>query len=189
MPRGHVYVISAPSGTGKTTVIRQLRTLCPELAHSISYTTRAPRAGEQHGVEYCFVDAATFQRMIDHGEFIEWARVHAHSYGTPTAQIEASLQSGRDIMLDIDVQGAMLVKRHDASATLIFLAPPSMPVLEQRLRQRGTESAEAIALRLQQAQHELAQQQIYDHVVVNDTVDAACAQILALIQRNRTQEA
>ncbi len=189
LQRGHLYVISAPSGTGKTTVVHRLRQLSPALTHSISYTTRAPRTGERDGHDYFFVDAATFQRMIDQHEFIEWARVYDQSYGTPKQQIEDCRARGADIMLDIDVQGAFAVKQFDPSATLIFLVPPSMEVLEQRLRKRGTESAEAIARRLRQAQYELAQQHRYDAVFVNHVVDETCAQILALIHNRRTDNA
>lgn len=185
MRRGHLYVISAPSGTGKTTVVRRLRALCPALAHSVSYTTRASRPGEREGVDYYFVDTVTFQQMAAQGAFIEWARVHEHAYGTPKAQIEALLASGRDIMLDIDIQGARAVKRCDPTATLIFLAPPSMTVLAERLHQRGTESSAEIERRLRQAQHELAQQHHYDHVVINDQVERACAEIARVVSSAR----
>ncbi len=185
MSHGHLYVISAPSGTGKTSVVHRLRTVCPQLAHSISYTTRQPRPNERDGVDYYFVDPATFQGMVERGEFIEWARVHDHGYGTPKRQIEAILASGRDVMLDIDVQGAATVKRMMPEATLIFLVPPSLEVLERRLHQRGTESPEVIERRLRQAAHELAQQQIYDHVIVCNTIEETCAHIVDLMQNHR----
>jgi guanylate kinase len=183
MGYGHLYVISAPSGTGKTTVIRELRSVLPALAHSVSYTTRAARPNEVDGTDYFFVDEATFQQMVADEAFIEWVHVHDHSYGTPKKQIEKLRQAGRNVMLDIEIQGAANVRTYDATATLIFLAPPSLDVLAARLRGRGTETPASMALRLKRASKELAAQSQYDHVVVNDGVSEACAAIVQIIQQ------
>lgn len=181
MSAGRLFVISAPSGTGKTTVLKALLRQRPELMMSVSCTTRTPRPGEQDGVDYHFLDDASFRKMIEQGELVEWARVHDRYYGTPRAPLQRWQQGGRHVILDLDVQGAAAVRRFDAAATLVFLAPPSLEVLEQRLRGRGTEDPQALERRLRQAQVELAQRDTYDHVLVNHDVAQTCAALAALI--------
>ncbi|MBI4236893.1 MAG: guanylate kinase [Deltaproteobacteria bacterium] len=186
MSLGHLFVISAPSGTGKTTVVQALRAARPALVESVSYSTRQPRAGEVHGRHYYFTDAPTFHRMAAAGEFLEWAEVHGHLYGTPRAPIEIWRAQGRDVLLDIDVQGGKAVKAADAQATLIFLLPPSMDVLAERLRRRGTDDAATVQRRLAKAADEIAEQAVYDHVVTNHTVDETVAAILAIMNATET---
>jgi guanylate kinase len=132
--RGILFIISAPSGTGKTTLCKQLASNIPGLWHSISYTTRKPRPGEEHGREYFFADEATFQAMIDRHEFVEWARVYGHLYGTPRKTLTEKIDQGIDVLLEIDVQGALQVKKKFDDAVSVFILPPSMTILRQRLR-------------------------------------------------------
>jgi guanylate kinase len=178
---GRLFVLSAPSGTGKSTVLRELRERCPELAFSISYTTRPRRGSERDGVEYHFVDVTPFRSMIVQGEFIEWAEVHGHFYGTARKNLEDLLQAGRDVLLDIDVQGGSAIKQAFPDATTIFLLPPSLEVLKERLAGRGTESPEELRIRLANARRELAFQDRYDHRVVNDRLEEACGAIEHII--------
>lgn len=181
MTLGRLYVMSAPSGTGKTTVIRELLRRLPALVLSVSYTTRAPRAGECNGVDYHFVDRTEFQRMIAADEFLEWAEVHGNRYGTGKSAIRQLQAAGRDVLLDIDVQGGRAVRAWDPEACLIFLLPPSLDELRTRLQGRNTESPESLARRLAQASQEIAERTWYDHVVTNDTIESAVTAIAAVI--------
>lgn len=189
--RGLLVVFSAPSGAGKSTLIKRLRERNPLMDFSVSTTTRAPRRSERDGVDYHFTDEATFLRMIEAGEFIEHAEVHGHRYGTTRRTIERSLTAGRDILLDIDVQGAVQIRkslpttRIAIPAVFIFVAPPSLAVLEERLRRRGTDSEETILRRLRNAAREMERADDYDHVVVNDTVEEATARIEDFIKTVR----
>jgi guanylate kinase len=183
-----LIVVAGPSGVGKGTVVSRLLRQDPEgLAHSVSATTRSPRGEERDGIDYHFVDQAEFQRMIDDGELLEWAELFRGTrYGTPVAFVRSQLDAGRDVVLEIDVQGAAQVRERDTGALLILLEPPSIEDLERRLRGRGTESEEGLAERLAAAERELAQASWFDHRVINDDLDRAVAEVTAIIERSRT---
>jgi len=166
--RGILFIISAPSGTGKTTLCKQLTANIPGLWHSISYTTRSPRAGEEHGREYFFTDEPTFQSMIDRHEFVEWARVYGHLYGTPRKTLADKIEQGIDVLLEIDVQGALQVKKKFDDAVSIFILPPSMTALRQRLQSRASDSTEEIQRRLQKVKEEVWSYREYAYIVRND---------------------
>ncbi len=166
--RGILFIISAPSGTGKTTLCKQLTANIPGLWHSISYTTRSPRAGEEHGREYFFTDEPTFQSMIDRHEFVEWARVYGHLYGTPRKTLADKIDQGIDVLLEIDVQGALQVKKKFDDAVSIFILPPSMTVLRQRLQSRASDTTEEIQRRLQKVKEEVWSYREYAYIVRND---------------------
>ena len=166
--RGILFIISALSGTGKTTLCKQLAASIPGLWHSISYTTRKPRPGEEHGREYFFTDEATFQSMIDRHEFVEWARVYGHLYGTPRKSLTDKIDQGIDVLLEIDVQGALQVKKKFDEAVSIFILPPSMTVLRQRLQTRASDSTEEIQRRLQKVKEEVWSYREYAYIVRNE---------------------
>jgi guanylate kinase len=166
--RGILFIISAPSGTGKTTLCKQLVANIPGLWHSVSYTTRTPRPGEEHGREYYFTDDTTFQAMIDRHEFVEWARVYGHLYGTPRRMVADKIEQGIDVLLEIDVQGALQVKKKFDDAVSIFILPPSMTVLRQRLLTRASDSSEEIQRRLQKVKEEVWSYREYAYIVRND---------------------
>jgi guanylate kinase len=180
MPKGALVIISAPSGTGKSTVCRKLLQRRKELRYSVSCTTRAPRAGEKHGRHYQFLGAEDFKRRIQRHEFLEWAMVHGNYYGTPRRFIESSIQVGRWVLLAIDVQGAASIRRKLPESVLVFLLPPSWETLKERLagRREDLRSAET---RLANAGAELEAAKRYDYIVVNDDLDAAVSQIECII--------
>jgi len=179
-------VISAPSGGGKTSLTRALIKRLAKRGQgarfSVSHTTRAPRPGEAHGYDYLFVDEATFEAMIERGEFLEYARVFGHYYGTSLAEIERGLAVGEHVMLDIDWQGARQVRAKKPDAVTVFIRPPNRDALEQRLRARGSESEAAIARRLAEADAEMAHADEYDHIIINDSFDRALAALVAVIE-------
>lgn len=166
--RGILFIISAPSGTGKTTLCKQLSSRIPGLWHSVSYTTRKPRPGEEHGREYFFTDESTFQSMIEKHEFVEWARVYGHLYGTPRKTLAEKIDHGIDVLLEIDVQGANQVKKKFEDAVSIFILPPSMSVLRQRLQSRASDSSDEIHRRLQKVKEEVWSYREYAYIVRND---------------------
>jgi len=170
---------------GKGTVVRRVLELVPGLELSVSVTTRRPRPAERDGVEYRFISDGDFDAMIERGDLLEWAEIFGHRSGTPAGPIERLLEEGRDVVLEIDVQGAEWVRRRRPDAVLIFLEPPSLEELERRLRTRGTEDEEKLARRLAKAGHEMGQQGWFDHVVVNDDVERASQQVTAIIQGSR----
>jgi guanylate kinase len=182
---GRLIVLSGPSGVGKDTVLHELRTLDPSLRYSVSYTTREPRPGEVDGVAYSFVDEDTFRAMAERGEFLEWAEVHGHLYGTSEARVKEALERGEDIVLKIDVQGAAWIRPRVAGAVLIFLLPPSEEELRRRLVARDTEDHASVELRVRNAVAELADGAAYDHRVVNDDVRRAAEEILDIVLRRR----
>jgi guanylate kinase len=187
---GILFIISAPSGSGKSTLVAQVRSLVEGLDFSVSYTTRAPRGSETDGREYHFTDRATFERMIAAGEFLEWAEVFGENYyGTALAALDHARAAGKDLLLDIDVQGAKQVMERLPQAVSIFILPPSPEVLEMRLRNRSlaepTISEEEIERRLQQARNELEQVWDYKYALVNDVLDQATAQMRAIVLYER----
>lgn len=179
--RGRLYVISGPSGVGKGTVVRRLLRARPDLHFSVSYTTRGPRLGEIDGRHYRFVSRDRFNDMIDARAFLEWAEVFGERYGTPAAEVEDARDSGRDVLLELDVQGARRVRERIPDAVLVFLQPPSEEELSRRLRARGTEAGPDLERRLGEARRELTEAGRFDHIVVNDDVDAAADRVLAII--------
>ena len=174
-------VLAAPSGVGKTTLARRLVASSDRFVFSISATTRAPRPREREGVEYFFVSDGDFEAMIDAGELAEWATVHGHLYGTPRAALEAAASKGEHIVLDIDVQGARQIKDSVPDARLIFILPPTVDVLMQRLKGRGTEVAREVEQRLRSALHELQAASEFDHWVVNDDLDQCLQKIERIV--------
>lgn len=183
--RGMLLVVSGPSGVGKGTVVRRLLERLPEAEVSVSVTTRPPRPGEVEGVAYHFVDDETFDRLVADGALLEWARVHRARYGTPRRWVEERLAEGVDVLLEIDVQGALQVRRKVADALLVFLAPPSREELARRLWERGTESEDERARRLEDADDELAAGAFFEHVVVNDELDRCVEEIEDLVRGAR----
>jgi guanylate kinase len=179
--RGNVIVISAPSGAGKSTLVKRLLASLPSLAFSISYTTRPPRVGEQNGREYFFVTPARFKRMIAVREFVEWARVHDHLYGTSRRQLQEAQAAGKDILLDIDVQGFAQVRRRLPDAVSVLVLPPSFRTLERRLRRRHSDAPDVIAKRLAVARQEIHHWPEYDYLVVNDRLSRATAALRAVV--------
>lgn len=178
---GRLIIVSAPSGAGKSTLCRRLLARLPQLVYSISYTTRRPRAGERDGVDYHFISQTEFRQRIAAGRWAEWAEVHGNYYGTAREDIARHLAAGRDVLLDIDVQGMRQLLQVFPRSETVFIRPPSLEVLRQRLERRGTESPEVIDTRMRAAEREMAEQHRYRHVVVNDRIDAAEAQLLAIV--------
>lgn len=178
---GLLLVVSGPSGAGKGTVCNLLRAREPQIWYSISATTRPPRRGEVAGRDYLFVSVEEFEDLIARGAFLEWARVYGHYYGTPRAPVEAALQEGKDVLLEIDTQGALQVKNKYPAAILVFLLPPSLSELQARITRRGTDTEEAIRARLEAASAELAHIYAYDYAVMNDDVEEAVRKIQAIM--------
>jgi guanylate kinase len=178
-------VVSSPSGAGKTTLSRKLRAEFPELGFSVSYTTRTARPQEKDGVDYHFVDEARFVAMIEKDQFAEWAHVHGHRYGTAYAAVRRALDEGRDMIFDIDYQGGQQLKTRFPDAVMVFVLPPSMQDLAQRLQGRATDSAQSIQLRLQGAVAELSHYGEYDFLIVNDVLDTAYEELRAVYVANR----
>ncbi len=185
--RGLLVVVSAPSGTGKTTVVERLVQRVPHLRQSISFTSRPARAGEAHGVDYNFVSRETFQAMVQGAAFLEWADIFGHCYGTGKRETEEALAGGVDLVLVIDVQGARQVRQALPEAVAIFVLPPSFEILAERLRGRAKDSAESIARRLETARREVDAIDEYDYVVINDDVDRCVAEVGAIITAERAR--
>lgn len=179
--KGLLIVLSGPSGVGKGTVCSHLRKCMPELVYSVSATTRPPRKGEVDGVNYFFKTREQFERMIENGELLEWAEYVGNFYGTPLDFVTRTLDSGKDVILEIDVQGALQVKRSFPNGVFIFLYPPSMQELKKRITQRGTETETTIMSRLSAAEAEFEQARYYEYIVVNDEIEAACERIRSII--------
>ncbi len=186
MSLGHLFVISAPSGAGKTTILKPILATLPAIGFSVSHTTRQPRPAEINGQDYFFVDEDHFKAIRQKGDFLEWAEVHGNFYGTSHSAVMAQLERGQDVILDIDVQGArQLQGRQELGATFIFISPPSLAELERRLTGRQTESTETITLRLQNASQELQAAHRYDYIIVNDNLAHAKAMLTAIILEKR----
>lgn len=187
--KGNLIIISAPSGTGKTTILRELFTVVQGLTFSVSHTTRQPRGREKNSVDYHFIDRQTFEKMIANEEFLEWAEVHGNFYGTSRKEVEGHLQRGFDVFLDIDVQGARQVRQKMAEKCFsIFIISPTWQEQEKRLTGRGTDSPETIRLRLANARQELNDVDLYDFLVVNDTVAKATDILRSIVIAERSRK-
>jgi len=183
--RGSIIVISAPSGSGKSTLIKRLMAASPGLRFSISYTTRPPRATEKDGRDYFFVSRRVFERMARRGEFVEWADVYGHLYGTAQKQLQAAQETGQDILLDIDVQGHQQVRRRLPEAVSVFILPPSFQELSRRLRDRHSDAPKEIARRLRTAHEEMGHWAEYDYLVVNDHLKDATQALRDIVRAAR----
>jgi guanylate kinase len=188
-PRGNLYVISAPSGAGKTTLVRKIMDLHSHLRFSISYTTRQPREGETDRKDYFFLDTALFEQMREADEFLEYAEVFGHFYGTGKQQVEELRNKGHDVLLEIDWQGAQQIRGRQTECCSIFILPPSLPELERRLRGRGTDSDDAISQRLSEAVDDMSHWQEFDHVVINDDLEDTISNLQAIMTNQPTDTA
>ncbi|MDY0311813.1 MAG: guanylate kinase [Desulfobacterales bacterium] len=183
---GKLIIVSAPSGGGKTTLCRALRRRMPDLGYSVSFTTRPPRPGEQDGVDYHFIDVEEFEKGIAEKRWAEWAVVHGNLYGTSAEYLQRALADGEDILLDIDTEGTRQLLAHFPDSLTIFIEPPSMKVLAQRLADRGTDEPEVVARRLRDAEKEMAQRDMYRHRIINGRLDATLNALTALVAKERT---
>ncbi len=193
MNKGLLFIVSAPSGTGKTTLCRAMTEIFPDLHYSISYTTRPPRPGDEDGRDYHFVSPADFQQRVDRGDFAEWAEIYGYRYGTSRTLLEKIQGEGRDVILDIDGQGAQQLKRKKLEGTFIFLLPPSLSELRRRLSLRGTEERAAMEIRLKKAQAEIGEARWYDYLIVNADLEKAKERLKSIIlaehqRRGRMEE-
>lgn len=183
---GHLFIISAPSGAGKSTLCRAMRDHFTDLLYSISYTTRSPRKGERNGVDYHFIPQDDFEKGISRHQWAEWAEVHGNYYGTSAEFLNNELSAGRDILLEIDVQGTLQILKRYPDGITIFILPPSLEILKQRLQTRGTDSPEVVALRLANAQKEMTQKDVYRHIVINDLLRDAIEELATIFEKYRS---
>ncbi|MXO87562.1 guanylate kinase [Altererythrobacter aestuarii] len=185
-----MFILSSPSGAGKTTIAKKLLAQVDGLGMSVSVTTRPIRPGEVEGKDYHFVDRDTFSQMVENGEFLEWAEVFGNCYGTPKAQIKAGLKAGQDYLFDIDWQGTQqLYQRMEVDVVRVFLLPPSIAELEDRLRSRGTDSDEVIRSRMDRAKAEISHWDGYDYVVINDDIESCYDSVLHILEAERLRRA
>ena len=189
MEYGSLIVVSGPSGVGKGTVCKQLCAIAPKMAFSVSATTRQARPQEQNGLHYHFLSREEFFARREAGEFLEWAEVFGNYYGTLRSQIQLQVAAGYDVILEIDTQGAMHIREACPEAIFVFILPPSVAELRRRITARATEDEETIRLRLSQAEHEMSLAKEYDHCIVNNTVDQAAAEMLAVIKQEKLRRA
>lgn len=183
--RGDLFVVSAPSGAGKTTLCRKLISILPDITHSVSYTTRAPRPGEVNDRDYSFISETDFRRMADEGQFAEWAEVHGNLYGTSNSRLEDTLEKGTDIILDVDVQGARQLRESFPNGVYVFVLPPSMEALAERLRSRMSDSPGEIKRRLEKAGDEIQDYVYYNYVIVNNIFEEALKELEAVVIARR----
>lgn len=186
---GSLFIISSPSGGGKGTLIREVLKIVPNVGYSVSFTTREPRADEKQGRNYFFVSIEEFESMRESGAFLEWAQVHGNFYGTAFAQVENEIKNGRDVILEIDVQGAESVKSLVSDAIGIFIMPPSYAALSERLEKRGSENSADLVLRLRNARTEVARYNEFDYIIINDEVNRAANQLAAIFLAERARRA
>jgi guanylate kinase len=184
---GRVYVVSGPSGVGKSTIIREVRKRMDKLEFSVSHTTRKPRGKEKDGVEYHFTSVDAFRDMIDRGEFTEWAIVYGDYYGTSFAQLREMTSRGLDVVMDLDVQGAVNMRQSMKESCLVFVLPPSMEVLRRRLLERATEDRAAVIKRIDKAEREIGNCARYDYLIVNDNLEVAVDEMMSIIKAERCQ--
>jgi guanylate kinase len=184
---GQLFILSAPSGGGKTTLCRAVLKHFPDMLYSVSFTTRSPRGDEKDGRDYFFITKDEFEKGIASGRWVEWAKVHGNYYGTEARFLNDNLAAGRDILLDIDVEGTRQVLQRYPDCIAIFILPPSLEVLKQRLESRGTENDQSLALRIQNAAQEIAQKDIYRHQLVNDRLADTVAELISLIESYRNE--
>jgi guanylate kinase len=187
--KGILFIISSPSGGGKGTLIREVLRTVPNIGYSVSFTTRARREGEEDGTHYNFVSHAEFENLIEQGEFLEYALVHGNYYGTSKTQVEKEVSAGRDIILEIDVQGADLVREKTSETVEVFILPPSFEVLQARLIARQTDSPETVELRLKNSLGEVQQYEKFDYVIINDEVIKAVTDLQSVIYAERCRRA
>lgn len=188
--RGLMFILSSPSGAGKTTIARRILAEDGQIRLSVSYTTRPIRPGEVHGRDYFFVDPDEFNRKVEDGEFLEWAEVFGHLYGTPKAEIKAGLKTGHDYLFDIDWQGTQqLYQRMEVDVVRVFLLPPSIEELQRRLASRGTDSTQVVADRMARARSEISHWDGYDYVVVNDDINACFGKVTGILNSERMRRA
>ena len=187
--KGLLFIVSAPSGAGKTTLCRKAVNFFPNLHFSLSYTTRRPRKGEREGVDYYFISNKAFQDMYEKGEFLEWAEVHGNRYGTHAMEVESTINSGCDLLFDIDVQGARQIKNNWKDGVFIFILPPTLEACKKRLKKRGGDSEQEISIRVERARQEITNAGWYDYLIVNDTVEEAFERLKSIIiaEKNRTK--
>ena len=182
---GKLFVISAPSGTGKSTILMAVRQRLPGLGYSISHTTRKPRGNERNGIDYHFVDDQTFTKMIDQGHLVEWAKVYDNFYGTSSSNLQDQTASGLDVLMDVDIQGGRNIKKRFPDSVLIFLLPPSLEELERRLRKRGTDDEPVIESRMEMAADDIKNCVWYDYIIVNDKLEPAIDEAQSIIVSER----
>lgn len=185
---GEIYVISGPSGAGKSALITGLREMLPDLGYSVSHTTRKPRGEEVNGIHYHFVDRDTFQGMIDKGEFVEWAEVYKDFYGTSFSSLQGQTGKDVDMVLDVDVQGARNLRKHFKDSVLIYVLPPSMEVLERRLRERGTDDEAVIRQRIKKAAEEIKNCAWYDYLIFNGNLEKAVEEAKSIVVSERCRK-
>ena len=187
--KGQIFVITAPSGTGKTTIIKNILEKGVEgVGYSISHTTRKPRKGESHGLHYYFVDRENFEKMIEAHEFVEWAVVYDHLYGTSISSINRELSSGKDLLMDVDIQGYQAIKRQFSDSLSIFILPPSLGILKERLQKRSPNDKMNIDLRLKKAAEEIQRCRDYDFIIINDDLKKAIKELEAIIVAQRANK-
>lgn len=187
VPPGSVFVLSGPSGTGKSTLARKLVQQVPDLVFAVSHTTRPPRPGEVDGVDYFFVDEAAFDALLAQGRLAEWVEIYGHRYGLSRDWLGRQREAGKDVLMDLDTEGARTLRRAVPDAVTVFLLPPSAQELDRRLRGRGTEGPGQLRLRLRKARDEMARYPEYDYLVVNASVDQACADLQAIVRATRAR--
>jgi len=185
---GKIFVITAPSGTGKTTIIRSILKKLPDVVYSISATTRGKRANEKDGVDYFFIDEAAFQQKISDHQFVEWEKVYDYYYGTPKFFVEKVISEGNSILLELEVKGALSIKKVFPQAIMIFLLPPSLEILEKRLRERKTESEEDFQKRIERAKMELSLKDKFDYFIVNNNLNTAILELKEVIEKITNKE-
>jgi guanylate kinase len=186
---GQLFVISGPSGAGKSTIVNALSGRTDGLVYSISHTSRRPRGGEKNGIEYHFVDTGTFNRMIEAGAFVEWAKVYDDFYGTSFSSLEGQTGSGVDVLLDVDSQGARNIRKHFEDSTLIYVLPPSLEILKKRLKGRGTDNEGVIKSRMEKALNNIDNCLWYDYIIINDDLEKAITEAKSIIIAERCRTA